>query len=153
MIRIFVDADACPVKKEIERISTRHNIKTFLVCNGGVRPPISPNIKLVVVKQNLDAADHWIINNISCMDICVTNDIILAESCIKKGALIIKPNGSFYTENNIGVAIATRRIKETIRDKGQITNPIPQFSKADRSKFLDQMEHILQKIKKQITTK
>ena len=129
MIRIFVDADACPVKKEIERISTRHNIKTFLVCNGGVRPPISPNIKLVVVKQNLDAADHWIINNISFMDICVTNDIILADSCIKKGTLIIKPNGSFYTENNIGVAIATRRIKETIRDKGQITNPIPQLQK------------------------
>ena len=153
MIRIFVYADACPVKKEIERISTRHNIKTFLVCNGGVQPPINPNIKLVVVKQNLDAADHCIINNISCMDICVTNDIILAESCIKKGALIIKPNGSFYTEDNIGVAIATRRIKETIRDNGQITKPIPQFSKADRSKFLDRMEHILQKIKKPNTIK
>ena len=78
MIRIFVDADACPVGKEIERISTRHNIKIFLVCNGGIRLPINPNIKLVVAKQNLGAADHWIINNISCMDICVTNNIILA---------------------------------------------------------------------------
>ena len=53
MIRIFVDADACPVKKEIERISTRHNIKTFLVCNGGIRPPINSNIQLVIiVKQD-----------------------------------------------------------------------------------------------------
>ena len=147
MIRIFVDADACPVKKEIERISTRHNIKTFLVCNGGIRPPINSNIQLVVVNQKLDAADDWIIHTVRCRDICVTNDILLAERCIKKGAFVIKPNGSFYTEDNIGVAIATRRIKETIRDKGQITNPIPQFSKADRSKFLDQMEHILQKIK------
>ena len=131
MIRIFVDADACPVGKEIERISTRHNIKIFLVCNGGIRLPINPNIKLVVAKQNLGAADHWIINN-----------IILAESCIKKGAFIIKPNGLFYTEDNIGVAIATLRIKETIRDKGQINDPITQFSKADLSKFLDWMEHI-----------
>ena len=147
MIRIFVDADACPVGKEIERISTFHNIKTFLVCHGGIRLPINPNIKLVVVKQNLDAADHWIINNISCMDICVTNNIILAESCIKKGAFIIKPNGPFYTEDNIGVAIATRRIKDTIRDKGQIKNPITQLSKADLSKFLERMEHILRKIK------
>ena len=84
-----------------------------------------------MAKQNLGAADHWIINN-----------IILAESCIKKGAFIIKPNGPFYTEDNIGVAIATRRIKETIRDKGQINDPITQFSKADLSKFLDWMEHI-----------
>ena len=106
MIRIFVDADACPVKKEIERISTRHNIKTFLVCNGGIRPPLNPNIQLVVVNQKLDAADDWIIHNVRCRDICVTNDILLAERCIKKGAFVIKPNGSFYTEDNIGVAIA-----------------------------------------------
>jgi len=147
MIRIFVDADACPVKKEIERISTRHNIKTFLVCNGGIRPPINPNIQLVVVNQKLDAADDWIIHNIRCMDICVTNDILLAERCIKKGAFVIKPNGSFYTEDNIGVAIATRKIKEIIRDKGEITTSFPEFSKADRSNFLNRMEHILQKAK------
>ena len=147
MIRIFVDADACPVKKEIERISRRHNIKTFLVCNGGIRPPINPNIQLVVVNQNLDAADDWIMHNIRCMDICVTNDILLAERCIKKGAFVIKPNGSIYTEDNIGVAIATRKIKEIIRDKGQITNSFSKFSKTDRSKFLDRMEHILLKEK------
>ena len=147
MIRIFVDADACPVKKEIERISTRHNIKTFLVCNGGIRPPTNPNIQLVVVNQKLDAADDWIIHNVRCRDICVTNDILLAERCIKKGAFVIKPNGSFYTEDNIGVAIATRKIKEIIRDKGEITTSYPEFSEADRSKFLDRMEHILQKVK------
>ena len=101
----------------------------------------------MVVNQNLDAADDWIMHNIRCMDICVTNDILLAERCIKKGAFVIKPNGSIYTEDNIGVAIATRKIKEIIRDKGQITTSFPKFSKADRSKFLDRMEHILQKEK------
>ena len=66
---------------------------------------------------------------------------------LKKGAFIIKPNGPFYTEDNIGVAIATRRIKDTIRDKGQIKNPITQLRTADLSKFLERMEHILRKIK------
>ena len=93
----------------------------------------------MVVNQKLNAADDWTMQNIRCMDICVTDDILLAESCIKKGAFVIKPNGSFYTEDNIGVAIAICKIKEIIRDKGEITNSYPKFSKADRSKFLDRM--------------
>ena len=38
MVKIYVDADACPVKNEIERIATRHDLITYMVCNGGIRP-------------------------------------------------------------------------------------------------------------------
>ena len=145
MIRIFVDADACPVKKEIERISTRHNIETFLVCNGGIRPPINPNIQLVVVNQKLDAADDWIIHNVRCRDICVTNDILLAERCIKEGAFAIKPNGKTYNNDNIYMALAVRKIMEEKRYIGEMTKDPSPFSKDDRSNFLDRMEMIVQK--------
>ena len=48
-VRIFVDADACPVKSEVERVATRHKIQTYIVSNGGIRPSPNPLFKLVVV--------------------------------------------------------------------------------------------------------
>ena len=148
MVKIFVDADACPVKSEVERIATRHNIETFLVCDGGVRPSMNPLIQLVIVNQGADAADDWIADHIGRSDICVTNDILLAGRCLKEGALAIKPNGSTYTNDNIGTALATRKIMEGLREAGEITGGPPPFSKADRSKFLDRMEMIVQEARK-----
>ena len=147
MVKIYVDADACPVKKEIERIATRHNLITYMVCNGGIRP--SPNflIKLVIVEKSSDAADNWIIDHIGKADICVTNDIPLAEHCIKKGALVVTPNGKTFTKDNIGMALATREIMGQIRESGAASSgPLP-FSKADRSNFLNLMETTIRSAK------
>ena len=148
MLKIYVDADACPVKNEIERIATRHNLETYLVCDGGIRPSLNPLIQLIVVNQGADAADDWIADHIGKSDICVTNDIPLAGRCLKKAAFAIKPNGKQYTNDNIGMALATREIKERLRESGEMTGGPPPFSKADRSKFLDQMEMIVLKAKK-----
>ena len=93
MVEIYVDADACPVKDEIERVATRHSLKTYLVCDGGIRPPQNPLLQLVVVSQGADAADNWIAENIGPADICITNDIPLAGRCLKQGAFALKPNG------------------------------------------------------------
>tara|TARA_B100000927_G_scaffold151261_1_gene121923 strand:+ start:1339 stop:1788 length:450 start_codon:yes stop_codon:yes gene_type:complete len=148
MVKIYVDADACPVKNEIEKIATRHDLITYIVCNGGIRPSRNPLIKLVVVNQESDAADNWIIDHIAKADICVTNDIPLAEHCIKKGALVIKPNGMRFTDDNIGMAIATRDMMGMIRESGGMTSGPPPFSKLDRSKFLNQMETIVRSASK-----
>ncbi len=145
MVKIFIDADACPVKTEIERIAIRHNLETYMVCDGGIRPPINPLIQLVVVNQGEDAADDWIAGHIERADICVTDDIPLSGRCLKKGAFVIKPNGNTFTNDNIGMALATREIMKGIRETGEITGGPPPFSKAERSKFLSQMEMIIQK--------
>ena len=149
MVKIYVDADACPVKNEIERIATRHDLITYMVCNGGIRPSRNPLVKLVVVNQASDAADSWIIDHIVKTDICVTNDIPLAEHCLKKGALAIKPNGMRFTDDNIGIAIASRGIMEKIRESGEFTSGPPPFSNLDRSKFLNQMETMVRSASKQ----
>jgi hypothetical protein len=148
MIKIYVDADACPVRNEVERVATRHKLETYMVCDGGIRPSLNPLIQLIVVNQDADAADNWIIDHIKKSDICVTNDIPLAGSCLKKGAFALKPNGKSFTEDNIGMALATREIMEKIRETGEMTGGPPPFSKEDRSKFLDQMEMIILKAKK-----
>ena len=148
MIIIYVDADACPVKNEVERVATRHNLETYMVCDGGIRPSLNPLIQLVVVNQGADAADDWIADHIKKSDICVTNDILLAKRCLKKGAFVLKSNGKSYTDDNIGIALAKREIMEKIRETGEMTGGPPPFSKADRSKFLDQMEMTVLKAKK-----
>ena len=143
MVKIYVDADACPVKNEIERIATRHDLVTYMVCNGGIRPSRNDLIRLVIVNQESDAADKWIVDHIEEADICVTNDIPLAEHCLKKGALAIKPNGNRFTVDNIGMALANREIMEKKRESGEVTSGPPPFSKADRSKFLNYMETLV----------
>ena len=59
MVKIYIDADACPVKNEIERIATRHNLEAYMVCDGGIRPSLNPLIHLIFVNQAADAADDW----------------------------------------------------------------------------------------------
>ena len=148
MVKIYVDADACPVKKEVEQIAIRHKLETYLVCDGGIRPSLNPLIKNIFVSQGADAADNWIVDNIEQANICVTNDIPLAGRCLKRGAFVIKPNGDVYNSDNIGMALAVRKIMEVKRESGEMTRGPAPFNKEDRSKFLNQMEMIVQKARK-----
>ena len=60
MVSMFVDADACPVNDEILRVASRHDLKTYLVCDGGLRPSQYPAAELIIVTHGADAADDWI---------------------------------------------------------------------------------------------
>lgn len=150
MVDIYVDADACPVKDEIMRVAARHDLKTYLVCDGGLRPSQYPAAELVIVDQGADAADDWITDHIQTADICVTNDIPLAARCLKQGALALRPNGEPYTENSIGTALATRAIMQGLRETGEITGGPRPFAKSDRSAFLDRLETAVQAAKRRI---
>lgn len=148
MVEIYVDADACPVKDEVERVATRHTLKTIMVCDGGIRPSQNPLIELVVVTQGADAADDWIADHIQRGDICITNDIPLASRCMENGAFAIKPNGEKFSENSIGMALANRELMQNLRETGEITGGPRPFSKADRSEFLNTLETTVQAAKR-----
>ena len=142
-ISIFIDADACPVKSEIERVANRHKIKTYVVSNGGIRPSQNPLLNLVVVSKEADAADIWISENMSANDIVVTSDIVLAANVIEKGARVIKPTGEILNGKNIGEILAMRDLMYDIR----AADPFRQsggtaLSKNDRSRFLDGLERL-----------
>ena len=142
-ISIFIDADACPVKSEIERVANRHKIKTYVVSNGGIRPSQNPLLNLVVVSKEADAADIWISENMSANDIVITSDIVLAANVIEKGARVIKPTGEILNGKNIGEILAMRDLMYDIR----AADPFRQsggtaFSKNDRSRFLDSLERL-----------
>ena len=80
---IYVDADACPVKTEIEQVATRLNVVVKMVCNGGIRPPKNPLIDLVVVDAGPDLADMWIANHAKTGDVVITTDIPLAAKVLR----------------------------------------------------------------------
>ena len=144
MVEIYIDADACPVKDETLRVAARHGLKTYLVCDGGIRPARDPLVELVIVSQGADAADDWIADHIQAADICVTNDIPLAARCLERGALAIKPNGEPFTDNSIGMALANRDLMQGLRDSGEITGGPRPFNKSDRSQFLNRLETTIQ---------
>ena len=147
---IYVDADACPVKNEIERVAHRHGLKVFMVSDGGVRPSQNPLIEIVVVTQGADAADDWIVEHIQKSDICITSDILLAGRCLGRNAFVLKPNGQAFSHDNIGTALATREILQNLRDSGELTGGPKPFSKSDRSEFLNQLETTVQAAKREI---
>jgi len=141
---IYVDADACPVKAEVERVGTRHKVRVFVVSNGGIRPSANPLVENVVVAGGPDVADMWIADRAKAGDVVITGDIPLAARCIEGGALVLKHNGEPLTIANIGNVLATRDLMTDMR----AADPFRQgggkpFSKADRSKFLDALEHAL----------
>ena len=149
MVEIYVDADACPVKDEVVRVATRHDLKTYMVSDGGIRPSQSALVELVIVDQGPDAADDWIADHIQKTDICITNDIPLAARCLERGALAIKPNGEPFTDNGIGMALANRELMQGLRESGEITGGPRPFRKSDRSAFLNHLETTVQTAKRQ----
>ena len=146
MPEIYVDADACPVKDEVIKVATRHGLRTYMVSDGGIRPYPSPLVELVIVEQGADAADEWIADHISNGDIAITSDIPLAARCLEQGAQALKPNGEAFTENSIGMALATRELMQGLRESGEITGGPRPFSNRDRSEFLNALEVAVQKI-------
>ena len=143
IIEIYVDADACPVKDEIIKVASRHVINVHMVSDGGIRPYLSSLVNLIIVAQGADAADDWIAEHIKTGDIVITSDIPLAARCLEKGAKAMKPNGTLFTNNSIGIALATRDLMQTLRESGEITGGPRPFSKKDRSEFLNTLEVVV----------
>jgi uncharacterized protein len=147
-IRIFVDADACPVKAEIYRVAERHGTKVFVVSNSMMVIPAAPWIERVIVGSAQDAADDWIAGRAVRGDIVVTADVPLAARAVKTGADVIGPNGRAFTEASIGNTLATRDLMADLRSAGMITGGPKPFSARDRSAFLSALDLAIVRLKR-----
>ena len=147
---IYVDADACPVKSEVERVATRRRVPVRFVANGGLRPSPNPLIEMVYVAEGADVADMWIAENAGVGDVVITADIPLAAKAVEAGAKVLNHNGEAFTNANIGNKLATRDLMADLR----AADPFRQgggrtFSKSDRSRFLDALDRALNEIDRQ----
>jgi uncharacterized protein YaiI (UPF0178 family) len=147
LIKIFVDADGCPVKQEVYRVAKRYGIKVTLVSNSRMRAPQEDWLEAVVVEGQFNAADDWIVDHVNEGDIVVTGDIPLASRCLEKGARVLASTGRVFSEEGIGDALATRELLSRLRDLGTITGGPAPFDKRDRSLFLQRLDDTIQAVR------
>jgi uncharacterized protein YaiI (UPF0178 family) len=148
MTRIFVDADACPVKQEIYRVAARYGLDVILVANAWMRVPDDSRIKLELVDGGFDAADDWIASRIGSDDLLVTADIPLAGRSFRTGATVLSPTVRAFTSDNIGDILATRDLMSGLRSGGAVTGGPPPLQKRDRSRFLQSLDTAIQSIRR-----
>lgn len=144
MTTLYIDADACPVKAEAERVATRLRLPMVLVCNGGLRPSPNPLVTVQIVAEGPDVADQWIAARCGPGDVVVTADIPLADRCLKAGAQVVQPDGEVLSPANIGARLTTRDLMQDLR----AANPFLQgrggsFGKAERARFLQALDRVL----------
>jgi len=147
-IRIFVDADACPVKPEIYRVAERYGLRVFVVANAFMAVPRSDLIERVIVAEGPDAADHWIAERATESDIVVTADIPLAGRCVRNGVTVVGPTGKPFTEDSIGMALATRDLLTDLRSAGATTRGPPPLTRQDISRFLSALDLAVTRLKR-----
>jgi uncharacterized protein len=144
---LYVDGDACPFKEETYKVAKRYSLVVFMVCNSQQRIPLASWIKPVVVGAGFDSVDNWITEQIKENDIVITNDLLLSERCLKKGARVLDTRGRQWTNDNIGEALATRELMTQLRAMGaQNLGPKPMKAKY-RSLFLSQLDTIINAIR------
>jgi len=146
--RIYVDADACPVKDEIYRVAIRLGVPVSVVAGNFIRVPRDPLIERVAAGPGMDAADDWIAERARAGDVVITADIPLASRCVKAGADVIAPNGKPFSEASIGMTLAVRNLMTDLRASGEITGGPKSFSPRDRSTFLSALDQTIRRIQR-----
>jgi uncharacterized protein len=149
MMHIYVDADACPVKKEIYKVAERYGLPVTLVANSYMRFPGGGQVKLVVVEKGLDEADDRIVELVEKDDIVITGDIPLAARCLDEGARVLGHTGRPITSENVCESLATRQLLAQLRDQGVMMGGPQPFADKDRSQFLQKLDQMINAIKRQ----
>jgi uncharacterized protein YaiI (UPF0178 family) len=147
-IIIYIDADACPVKAEVYRVAERHGVTVVVVSNSPIAVPREPFIERAVVPPGMDKADDYIAERAAKGVVVVTADVPLAARAVKAGAVAIAPNGKPFSEDSIGMALATRNLMDQLRSAGEITGGPKPFSPKDRSAFLGSLDREIVRLKR-----
>jgi uncharacterized protein len=144
-MKIWVDADACPVviKEILFRAAERTGVQVTLVANQPVRIPPSRRIELLQVTAGFDVADNEIVKRLGAGDLVITSDIPLAAEVIDKGGYALTPRGELYTADTIRARLTMRDFMDTLRASGIDTGGPPALSQGDRKAFADQLDKLL----------
>jgi uncharacterized protein YaiI (UPF0178 family) len=146
-MKIWVDADACPVviKDILYRAAQRTKVSLTLVANHALRVPQSPFISQVQVPGGFDVADNEIVKRAAAGDLVITADIPLAAEVIEKGAHALNPRGELYSTETIRARLNMRDFMDTLRASGINTGGAPPLSQSDRQAFANELDKFLAK--------
>ena len=146
-MKIWVDADACPVviKEILFRAANRTGVQLTLIANQPIRIPPSRHIKFIQVSSGFDVADNEIVKRVNLGDLVITSDIPLAAEVIEKGAIVLDSRGEQYSEENIRDRLNMRDFMETLRASGIDTGGPSALNQNDRKNFANQLDKFLTK--------
>ena len=144
-MKIWVDADACPVviKDILFKAAQRTDIQLTLVANQPIRVRPSRFISAVQVSSGFDVADNEIVKRLETGDLVITGDIPLAAEVIEKGGEALSPRGERYTADNIKARLNIRDFLDSLRGSGIDTGGPPALNHGDRKAFADHLDRIL----------
>ena len=151
MFTIYVDADACPVKEEVYRVAERYGLRVILVANSRMRTPPEDWIELVIVNDQFDAADNYIVDHLEADDIVISGDIP-GRPLPGLGGLCASADRPPLHRHEHRRCRATRDLLAQLRDAGSLSGGPPPFKKKDRSLFLHQLDEIIQSIRRKRTS-
>lgn len=146
-MKIWVDADACPVviKDILFRAAQRTGVQLTLVANQPMRIPPSRHIKSLQVTSGFDVADNEIVKRLDVDDLVITSDIPLAAEVIENGGYALSPRGELYSSDNIRARLNMRDFMDTLRASGINTGGPPALSQSDRQSFANHLDRLLTK--------
>jgi len=141
-MKIWVDADACPVviKEILFKAAERTGVKMTFIANHHIRIPSSKHINFLQVTQGFDVADNEIVQRLGSGDLVITSDIPLAAEVIEKEALALSPRGELYTIANIRSRLNMRDFMDTLRASGVDTGGQAALNQSDRQAFANQLD-------------
>src|SRR5690625_1201869 len=145
-MKIYVDADACPVKDNIIEIAQQEDLSVVLIKNFShfSHDEVPDHVEILYVDTGTDIADFQIIKLAQRNDIVITQDYGLASLCLGKGCYVLHHKGFAYTQKNIDTLLAKRHAGAQARKAGFRTKGPKPFTNEERTKFLSSLKRIVQ---------
>lgn len=145
-MKIYVDADACPVKDIIIDEGMNRGFEVVLVTSIShfSLQSYPPEVKTIYVDNGKEAADYRIMQLAKSGDIVITQDYGLASLVLAKGCFVMHHKGFFYTNKNIDDLLQSRYLSQQARKAGQRTKGPKAFTKEDKEIFREKFIQILE---------
>ncbi|MCM3511842.1 MULTISPECIES: YaiI/YqxD family protein [Carnobacterium] len=144
-MRVYVDADACPVKNIIIEEALAKSIPVTLVTSiSHFSTKEQPSgVETVYVDTGAEAADYRIIKLIKKGEILITQDYGLASLGLGKGCLVLHHTGYRYTSENIDQLLQSRYLSAMVRKSGKRTKGPKPFTEENRKEFRQRFKEII----------
>ena len=142
-MRVFIDADGCPVVNETVSLCREFKKECIIVCDTSHRIE-KGGAQTIVVEKGADSADFRLVNMLSKGDVAVTQDYALAAMALSKGARIINQNGLEYTDKNIDSLLMSRFIAKKVRNAGGRLKGPSKRTKEQTESFVKKLREVLE---------
>ncbi|MCW8092207.1 YaiI/YqxD family protein [Alteromonas sp. ASW11-130] len=148
-MKIWVDADACPVaiKEILFKAALRTKTETTFVANHSFRLPAHRFVNLMQVEKGFDIADNEIVRRVEANDLVITSDIPLAAEVIEKNALVLTPRGDVLDKQNVRQRLNIRDFMDTMRSSGVQTGGPSAMNQKDKQNFANFLDSTLRRVK------